>query len=85
VTPETTTDERFLARAARWASSLICDDIPPEVREAALTQRASTLGAALWTTTHPVGDHSVIPNGLGGPNPTHTGQALALRTAERYL
>jgi Choline dehydrogenase and related flavoproteins len=36
-----------------------------------------------------VGDHSVIPNGLGGPNPTHTGQALALRTAEkiheRYL
>jgi len=36
-----------------------------------------------------VGDHSVIQNGLGGPNPTHTGQALALRTAEkvheRYL
>lgn len=36
-----------------------------------------------------VGDHSLIPNGLGGPNPTHTGQALALRTAEtiheRYL
>ena len=34
-------------------------------------------------------DHSVLPNGLGGANPTHTGQALALRTAdsiaERYL
>jgi hypothetical protein len=35
-----------------------------------------------------VADHSVIPNALGGQNPTHTGQALALRTAdhidERY-
>ncbi|WP_424019151.1 GMC family oxidoreductase N-terminal domain-containing protein [Halorientalis pallida] len=30
-----------------------------------------------------VGDHSVIPNALGGQNPTHTGQALAIRTAER--
>ncbi|PSP88066.1 GMC family oxidoreductase [Halobacteriales archaeon QS_4_69_34] len=29
-----------------------------------------------------VGDHSVLPNALGGPNPTHTGQAVALRTAE---
>lgn len=29
-----------------------------------------------------VGDHSVLANSLGGPNPTHTGQALALRTAE---
>ncbi len=30
-----------------------------------------------------VADHSVVPNGLGGANPTHTGQALAMRTAER--
>ncbi|APX97899.1 GMC oxidoreductase [Natronorubrum daqingense] len=30
-----------------------------------------------------VGDHSAMANGLGGPNPTNTGQALALRTAER--
>lgn len=30
-----------------------------------------------------VADHSVLPNSLGGPNPTHTGQALALRTARR--
>lgn len=30
-----------------------------------------------------VADHSVLPNGLGGANPTHTGQALALRTAEQ--
>lgn len=29
-----------------------------------------------------IGDHSVLANGCGGPNPTHTGQAVALRTAE---
>ena len=36
-----------------------------------------------------VADHSALANGVGGANPTHTGQALALRTAEhladRYL
>jgi 2-methylcitrate dehydratase PrpD len=48
-------DEAFLARAARWASSLTRGDIPAAVCEAALAQRASTLGAAVWTTTHPVG------------------------------
>ena len=35
-----------------------------------------------------IGDHSLLANGVGGVNPTHTGQALALRTAdhiaERY-
>ncbi|MFB6165215.1 MAG: GMC oxidoreductase [Haloarculaceae archaeon] len=30
-----------------------------------------------------VGDHSVIPNAMGGQNPTHTGQSLAIRTAEK--
>ncbi|MFC6763920.1 GMC family oxidoreductase N-terminal domain-containing protein [Natrinema soli] len=30
-----------------------------------------------------VADHSAMANGLGGPNPTNTGQALALRTADR--
>ncbi|MFQ3318868.1 MAG: choline dehydrogenase-like flavoprotein [Natronomonas sp.] len=29
-----------------------------------------------------VADHSALPNGVGGANPTHSGQALALRTAE---
>ncbi|MFC5971606.1 GMC family oxidoreductase N-terminal domain-containing protein [Halomarina salina] len=29
-----------------------------------------------------VADHSALANGLGGPNPTNTGQALALRTAD---
>ena len=36
-----------------------------------------------------VADHSALANGVGGPNPTNTGQALAARTAdmimERYL
>jgi choline dehydrogenase-like flavoprotein len=32
-----------------------------------------------------VGDSSALPNGLGGPNPTLTVQALATRTAERIL
>jgi choline dehydrogenase-like flavoprotein len=36
-----------------------------------------------------VADHSALANSVGGPNPTNTGQALALRTAdhvaERYL
>ena len=30
-----------------------------------------------------VADHSAMANGLGGPNPMNTGQALALRTADR--
>lgn len=30
-----------------------------------------------------VGDSSILPNGLGGPNPTLTAQALAARTGER--
>lgn len=30
-----------------------------------------------------VGDHSALANGLGGPNPTNTGQALAIRTADK--
>ena len=29
-----------------------------------------------------VGDTSILPNGLGGPNPTLTGQAIAARTAD---
>jgi choline dehydrogenase-like flavoprotein len=32
-----------------------------------------------------VGDSSVLTNGLGGPNPTLTAQALAARTADRIL
>jgi choline dehydrogenase-like flavoprotein len=32
-----------------------------------------------------VGDSSILPNGIGGPNPTLTVQALATRTAEQVL
>jgi hypothetical protein len=32
-----------------------------------------------------VADHSALANGIGGPNPTNTGQALAARTAEKIL
>jgi len=32
-----------------------------------------------------IGDTSALPNGLGGPNPTLTAQALATRTAGRIL
>jgi choline dehydrogenase-like flavoprotein len=36
-----------------------------------------------------VADHSALANGIGGPTPTNSGQANALRTAdrigERYL
>lgn len=32
-----------------------------------------------------VADHSALANGVGGVNPTNTGQALALRTADRIV
>jgi choline dehydrogenase-like flavoprotein len=32
-----------------------------------------------------VADHSAMSNGIGGPNPTNTGQALAARTGERIV
>jgi choline dehydrogenase-like flavoprotein len=32
-----------------------------------------------------IADNAALPNGLGGPNPTLTTQALATRTAERIL
>ena len=32
-----------------------------------------------------VGDSSILPNGLGGPNPTLTAQAMAARTADQIL
>mgnify|MGYP006306940361 FL=1 len=32
-----------------------------------------------------VADHSALSNGVGGANPTNTGQALAARTADEIL
>jgi len=32
-----------------------------------------------------VADHSVLANGVGGANPTNTGQALGARTGEKIV
>jgi choline dehydrogenase-like flavoprotein len=32
-----------------------------------------------------IADHSALANGIGGPNPTNTGQALAARTGEKIV
>ena len=48
--------DAFLDRAARWATDLEYREIPKPVRRAAKAQLASTVGAAVWTATHPLGD-----------------------------
>ncbi|MDX6412638.1 MAG: hypothetical protein QOH23_48, partial [Gaiellaceae bacterium] len=40
---------------------------------------------ARWVKRLFVADNSALSNGLGGPNPTLTTQALATRTAERIF
>src|SRR4030095_11327626 len=40
---------------------------------------------ARWVKRLFVADNSALANGLGGPNPTLTTQALATRTAERIF
>jgi choline dehydrogenase-like flavoprotein len=40
---------------------------------------------ARWVKRLFVADNSALPNGVGGPNPTLTTQALATRTAERIF
>jgi len=48
----------------------------------------SVLGAdaeARWVRRLFVADNSALPNGVGGPNPTLTTQALATRTAEKIF
>lgn len=49
----------FLERAARWATELEYRDVPKPVRRAAKAQVASTVGAAIWTRSHPLGDRIV--------------------------
>jgi 2-methylcitrate dehydratase PrpD len=48
--------EPFLDRAARWATGLEYREVPRPVRSAARAQLASTVGAAVWTRLHPLGD-----------------------------
>lgn len=50
-----TESKPFLERAAHWAGQLTYREIPGPVRESAKTQLASTVAAALWTRTHPLG------------------------------
>lgn len=45
----------FLRRAAAWASDLTYREIPKPVRRAAKAQLTSTVGAAVWTRSHPIG------------------------------
>jgi choline dehydrogenase-like flavoprotein len=40
---------------------------------------------ARWVKRLFVADNSALPNGVGGPNPTLTTQALATRTAEKIF
>ena len=46
----------FLVRAARWACELEYRDLPRPVRRAAMVQLTSTVGAAVWTLSHPLGE-----------------------------
>ena len=74
------TEDTFISRAARWASRLSYDDIPQAVREAALAQRASTLGAAVWTREHPVATEiteTTTAQFESGPATLLTGGSLA--------
>lgn len=67
-------EEPFLERAADWAAALSYDDIPRPVRRAARAQLTSSVGAALRTRGHPIGDRirgTIEPTGgnttvLGG-------------------
>jgi len=40
---------------------------------------------ARWVRRLFIADNSALPNGVGGPNPTLTTQALATRTAEKIF
>ena len=42
-------------------------------------------GASRWVKALYIADNSALANGLGGPNPTLTSQAVATRTAERIF
>ena len=53
---EETELDPFLDRAARWATELEYRDVPRPVRWAARAQLVSTVGAAVWTCSHPLGE-----------------------------
>jgi 2-methylcitrate dehydratase PrpD len=49
----------FLPTAAEWAVDLRFGRIPAAVRRAAAAQLTSTVGAAVWTLDHPIGERIV--------------------------
>ena len=65
----------FLDRAAAWATDLTYDEIPPPVRRAAKAQFTSTVGAAVWTRSHPIGGSVVetVTEGDDGGSATLVG------------
>ena len=65
----------FLDRAAVWATELTYEEIPPPVRRAAKAQFTSTVGAAVWTRSHPIGGSVVetVTEGDDGGSATLVG------------
>ncbi|MES3517224.1 MAG: MmgE/PrpD family protein [Natronomonas sp.] len=51
--------EPFVERAADWASRLRYADVPPRIREALRALVTSSVGAAAWTLTQPIGEQIV--------------------------
>lgn len=50
------TETPAIPELARWATTLAPSDVPEPVWRAAGAQRASTVGAAVWTLSHPLSD-----------------------------
>jgi 2-methylcitrate dehydratase PrpD len=78
------TDEEmrpFLERASAWATALEYADVPRQVRDAAKSQLASTVGAAVWTTTHPLGPKITEATDTSGRDATFLGGGTATPTA----
>lgn len=71
---------------AAGASHIHRSDSPPTALHLHSTMRMGKVvdegGEAYDVDRLFVADHSILANGLGGPNPTLTGQAVAARTAE---
>ena len=74
------------------ASHIHRSDSPPSALHLHSTMRMSDESSKGVIDTHCeahdvkrlfVADHSALANGVGGANPTNTGQALAARTADR--
>jgi choline dehydrogenase-like flavoprotein len=86
----------FYERVEEFLPVRFVDDLATRFNPALLTHLMGTLrmgldpassvvdrnGEAHEVANLYVGDCSILPNGLGGPNPTLTAQALAVRTAD---